>query len=168
LHLLEAHEHAERSGRKTWDFASEIYNLTASGISTSALRWLVWCGYVACAQEITEVTDAERRFEPITNLAFADRTCFALTLDGVALTKSLSDGLAEQKTKPDLHVARRSQVLSSTPTEASPDAAVVKHRIVPEWDARRRELRFQGQVVKRFKVPAVNREAVLTAFQEEG
>ena len=39
---------------------------------------------------------------------------------------------------------------------------------LPCWDGERRELCFAGQVVKRFKVPAPNQEAVLAALQEEG
>jgi hypothetical protein len=37
----------------------------------------------------------------------------------------------------------------------------------PNWDADRRMLRFDGQVVKHFKLHAANQEAVLSAFQEE-
>ena len=39
---------------------------------------------------------------------------------------------------------------------------------VPRWDMLRRELFVDGQVVKRFRVPAPNQIAVLAAFQEEG
>jgi hypothetical protein len=38
----------------------------------------------------------------------------------------------------------------------------------PHWDALRRELTVGGQIVKRFRVPAPNQEAVLSAFEEEG
>jgi hypothetical protein len=37
----------------------------------------------------------------------------------------------------------------------------------PKWDARRRELRIGGQLVKRYRVPAASQEAVLSAFEEE-
>lgn len=40
--------------------------------------------------------------------------------------------------------------------------------LVPRWDAVRRELSVDGQMVKRFRQPAPNQEAVLTAFEEEG
>ena len=39
--------------------------------------------------------------------------------------------------------------------------------IPPEWDGLRRELRWVGRVVKRFRVPAPNQEVVLATFQEE-
>jgi len=38
----------------------------------------------------------------------------------------------------------------------------------PHWDAMRRELIVGGQVVKRFRRPAPNQEAVISAFEEEG
>jgi hypothetical protein len=38
----------------------------------------------------------------------------------------------------------------------------------PHWDSLRRELTLDGQVVKRFRVPARNQETVLMAFEEEG
>lgn len=39
---------------------------------------------------------------------------------------------------------------------------------VPTWDSQRRELRINGTTVKRFKWTAVNQEAVLAVFEEEG
>ena len=38
----------------------------------------------------------------------------------------------------------------------------------PVWDARTRELRLGGKVVKLFRWPAQNQEAVLNAFQAQG
>ena len=38
----------------------------------------------------------------------------------------------------------------------------------PVWDKLRRELRFDGELVKRFKWPAENQMRVLDAFQEQG
>jgi hypothetical protein len=39
---------------------------------------------------------------------------------------------------------------------------------VPKWDRDRQELRLGDVVVKQFKVPAVNQERILAAFEEEG
>jgi hypothetical protein len=39
---------------------------------------------------------------------------------------------------------------------------------MPNWGAEKRVLWFNGQVVKRFKWHAVNQEAILAAFDEEG
>ncbi len=38
----------------------------------------------------------------------------------------------------------------------------------PLWDRDRQQLRVGNQIVKQFKVPAINQEAVLAAFEEEG
>lgn len=40
-------------------------------------------------------------------------------------------------------------------------------KLLPRWDSIRRELVVDGQIVKRFRLPAPNQEAVLAAFQEE-
>ncbi len=37
----------------------------------------------------------------------------------------------------------------------------------PIWNAHDRELTFEGELIKRFRVPAQNQEAVLSAFEEE-
>jgi hypothetical protein len=39
---------------------------------------------------------------------------------------------------------------------------------VPFWDEERRELWFRNRLVKCFRQPAPNQEAILQAFQEEG
>ena len=39
---------------------------------------------------------------------------------------------------------------------------------LPCWDAKLRELRVGGVLVKQFRVPAANQELILDAFQEEG
>jgi hypothetical protein len=38
----------------------------------------------------------------------------------------------------------------------------------PVWDPAHRELRYNGRLVKRFRVPALNQIAILDAFQEDG
>jgi hypothetical protein len=38
----------------------------------------------------------------------------------------------------------------------------------PRWDPLRRELTVGGQIVKRFRLPAPNQEAIIMAFEEEG
>ena len=37
----------------------------------------------------------------------------------------------------------------------------------PQWNLQDRELTFDGELVKRYRVPAQNQEAILTAFEEE-
>ncbi len=53
--------------------------------------------------------------------------------------------------------------------DASADQGIfVSGRLRPHWDPMRRELTVDGQIVKRFRLPAANQEAVLLAFEEEG
>ncbi len=48
------------------------------------------------------------------------------------------------------------------------DSSAASPQPVPRWDMLRRELSVDGQVVKRFRVPAPNQIAILAAFEEEG
>ena len=40
--------------------------------------------------------------------------------------------------------------------------------VVPCWDGGLRQLHWQGRVVKHFRLPAANQEAILAALEEEG
>jgi hypothetical protein len=51
---------------------------------------------------------------------------------------------------------------------ASPDIWESDQSLVIDWDPEVRKLLLNGRLVKRFKWPAINQEAVLNAFQEEG
>jgi hypothetical protein len=51
---------------------------------------------------------------------------------------------------------------------ACPRSATPQRIAIPTWDARHRELWFDGRLVKRFRVPAENQELVLAVFEEEG
>lgn len=54
---------------------------------------------------------------------------------------------------------------TSMPTDGSVPSAATE---TPCWDADRRELRVGRSLVKQFRQPAPNQEAILGAFQEEG
>jgi hypothetical protein len=54
-------------------------------------------------------------------------------------------------------------VTTNTPVEAM-DGSPGR----PVWDARRRELRWDGKLVKRFRTPASCQECILAAFEEDG
>jgi hypothetical protein len=59
------------------------------------------------------------------------------------------------------------------PTAAIPKAALDGHTLNGtalglHWDRMRRELRLGSVLVKRFRVPALNQELILAAFQELG
>jgi hypothetical protein len=54
------------------------------------------------------------------------------------------------------------------PLSQSPPVANALSASKPQWDAAYRELRLGKCVVKEYRVPSVNQEAILSAFQEEG
>ena len=57
------------------------------------------------------------------------------------------------------------QALTNPPTDDASSNAQQQNK--PFWCSKTRELFFNGNLVKRFRVPSPNQEAVLTAFQEE-
>lgn len=62
-------------------------------------------------------------------------------------------------------------VVSSQVSPQSHVAVSTPHSSValtPIWDQARRELWFDGHLIKRFRQPSPNQETILAAFQEEG
>lgn len=86
VRLAEAHDYACDSECDLWEFAVEIDELTAIGLSLDDLRWLVAGGYVRHGREVTGRSDAARRFRPARNPDFTRTTCFVLTDAGLQLT----------------------------------------------------------------------------------
>jgi len=154
--LLEVHELARTSGRRLSDFAAEITNLTELGITASVLRWLVCRGYAKCLREVTQPGDKERRFEPVDNLAINSQSCFVLSRKGMFLARAILELSGTDSADDELEEGNSN---GSEPP---------RRRLAPLWDAKRRELRLARKLLKRFRVPAPNQEAVLAAFQEEG
>ncbi len=153
--LAEAHDYATDTRREPWDFAIEIDRLLALGLSTSDLRWLTGKGYVEHACEVTQLTDSSRRFHPTQNLAFGPQTCFIATEPGMALVRHGFSSLAIYS----MHGSANSSGIPGVPAASA---------AAPFWDRQRRVLSVGGRVVKQFRVPSPNQEAVLVALQREG
>ena len=151
--LLEAFDYAEDTGSDCWDFAVAIRRLRELGLSETDLRWLVKRRFVEHAREVTVQGDDGRQFRPTGNLTFTRRTCFVLTEIGVLRARSIADCR-----RPTSNVVQ---------IDASENGRIVMDPTV-DWHADARKLCVNGQIVKRFKWPAANQEAVLNAFQEEG
>jgi hypothetical protein len=154
--LLEVHELARSSGRKASDFATEITTLTELGISAGVLRWLVCRGYAKCLREVTQPADKERCFEPVDNLAINSQSCFVLSRKGMLFARAM------------LELTGADPANAAEEEDDSGDSEQGHDGPRPHWDARRRELRLARKLLKRFRVPAPNQEAILAAFQEEG
>jgi hypothetical protein len=150
VRLAHAYRYAHYAHCSPWEFAVEIESLAADGVTTTDLRWLVNKGYIEHACEITRCRDRSRRFRPCHNLGFCRRACFVLTEPG---RRELT------------LVSPQEQLLSADP---QPLECYANDRHVPSWDADRRVLCVGDIVVKQFRVPAPNQEAILVAFEEEG
>jgi hypothetical protein len=153
--LRTAYEYAADVQCTSWDFAVAVAEVRAVGMTESDLRWLGCKGYVEFAAETTPAAATSRTFQPHGPLALAAATCLVLTEAGYRFTceHAAALSIAEQNGRVALGVTRMA-------TESSLER--------PRWDADRQELRFEGRLVKRFKAPAPNQEAILAVFEEEG
>jgi hypothetical protein len=120
---------------------------------------------VECGFELTLAGDARRSFRRSTNLKLSTRSCLVITDEGAtaAGTDSYESRQVEmqgQRGGAEEGAAHRAVLL---PEIVVSDAVESK----PIWDRDRQQLRAGATVVKQFKVPAPNQEAVLAAFQEE-
>ncbi len=153
--LLDAECCARELRRSKWDFAVEIEELRAAGLTNTDLRWLVCKGFVEHAPEITNIGDQQRSFDRQGGLIFdGDRTCFVLSRPGIGFCR--------------VGLATASPAAEEVDGRASPGGWIAGAPRVPTWDRDRQELRLGNILVKQFKVPAANQERILAAFQEEG
>lgn len=154
--LMEAAEYADQTSGNPWEFAVEIRHLLRLGLSENDLRFLVRSKYVVHACEVMAAGRNGRQFRRTGDLSFANRTCFILTPKGVAAAQRCIDAMAAGDR------ALPATIRLATLSEHGPDTSL------PAWDRSRRTLFIAGQVVKRFRWQALNQEAILSAFQEEG
>ncbi|MGW8258081.1 MAG: hypothetical protein ACWGMZ_11385 [Thermoguttaceae bacterium] len=153
--LAHAYDCAQSAQCSPWEFAVELESLTAEGLTTSDLRWLLRKGYIEHAYEVTRARSATRKFQSCCNLAFTKRTCFVLTETGVRLA-------ATQDPWPPLLPPGHSAAAYRIPHDS------IDHtQYIPSWDRERHVLRVDGCIVKQFRVPSPSQEAILTAFEEE-
>jgi len=156
LALLEAIDYGQDLERTAWDFAIELSCLRRMKLTNSDLRWLVGRELVDHAIEITTTCDADRSFRQPPRLIFCKRACFVLTPAGVALACEIA-GRGHSRRQTDVQAVADQPMLSI----AHPQP------LTPTWDRYRQELKVGNTVVKRFRVPAANQEAILAAFEEE-
>lgn len=145
--LRRALDCAEDAQAPPWDFALEIAQLYAAGLSITDLRWMVVKEFVEHADEISVHGNEHRSFTPSRGLNFLPTTCVLLTTKGAAL-------------------AARENAASCNEIPGANGKSHPKASVKPQWDAARRELSFGGQMVKQFHVPARNQELILSAFQQ--
>lgn len=156
--LLEARAYADSLGLPIWEFAIGLDELRAAGYTTNDLRWLVRKRYVEHALETTLPGENQRSFRAIGMCGWTSATCFVISDAGYEIAShnaSNGEATSEQSSSPNGHARRFAEARHLR----SP---------MPRWDRDRQELRLGSALVKRFKLPACNQEAILAAFEEEG
>jgi hypothetical protein len=157
--LLKAHRYALDACCDDWEFAISLSNLLSDGLTLNDCLWLVRKGYVKVGCEKIPSCSGRREIVPcptgeLANDECGNHACLALTAHGAALARRL---------------AGHSRVVEGEQescVDGTSSDAPRGHR--PRWDAERRELTVDGQVVKHYKCPAPNQEVVLATFEEEG
>jgi hypothetical protein len=164
--LLEAYDYAQDLRLDSWDFAVELATLRPLGLTNSDCRWLIGKGLVEAGFELTLAGDERRSFRQCTNLKLSKRTCLVLSSAGVV-------AVGGQSSVESLHQRVSTVVDSPDRPDHRPVsfpeiiAAAGVSEPKPTWDRDRQQLRLGNLIVKQFKVPAANQEAILAAFQEE-
>jgi hypothetical protein len=136
------------SGSDLWDFAVEIEQLHAAGVTNAILRWLIREGHVEHRREVTGERSRKRRFHTAGNLAFESKSCFVVTERGYLLAAVHQPDAARVGT-----------------TQDGEQACL---QVVPHWDDDRRQLMYRGLLVKEFRGHPGNQERMLVVFEEEG
>ena len=145
--LQSAHLLAVRTQRNVWDFAIAISEFHT--IDTSELRALIYQGFVEHRAETTPPGSLRRTFQAKSDVVLSQRSCLAITPKGVRALV----GWTSSHQRPEDGWTTVQQASSQR---------------IPLWDADRRELRLGDEVVKYFRWPAENQEAVLNAFEAQG
>lgn len=157
--LLTAYDYAHDCQLDRWQFAVPLSDVLSGGATLIDIRWLILRGFAEHALETTVPGDANRSFRRLPPTCLPSKMCIVLSQQGADALRRLlpsdSDGDLCRPPGADLPSA-------IVPARTTPA------RRTPEWDAARRELRYGGRVVKRFRVPAANQERILAAFEEEG
>jgi hypothetical protein len=151
--LLRATDYARDVAADRWQFAIEWKDLNARGLERTDVRWLVSRGYVDLKREISLPAAFRRLFVDSDVPRLWHDTAFILNDAGVAFVRSFAGHDASQAS-PD-----HAPIVPAAPAYSTDK---------PTWDKDRRELRYRGQLVKAFRVPAPNQELILEAFEEEG
>ncbi len=150
--LSRAYQFSVDCDRSRWDFAVEISEVLALGVTSDELRWLMGKGLIQQANEITPGNGVGRAFEAAGGFTISDASCFVATNAGLQVAEELAAAHGD-----DFLVLPINEPVSSTLVE-----------LLPTWDDQRNELRLGSVLVKRFKWRAANQEVVLAAFQEDG
>ena len=167
--LLEAFEYAEQTKSDCWEFAVEMAELRAFGLTRTDFRWFVRQGLVEHQREVTIEGDNGRAFRPTGDLTFAHDSCFILTDDGALIASEVCQvGILDEAFCCSALKLRYEHQAGAHRSPTENRESPKTYPSVPKWNPETRMLSIDGTVVKRFKWTAVNQEAILAAFEEEG
>jgi hypothetical protein len=161
--LWRAFEYARDLHTESREFAVERDALYQTGWSAVDLRWLIARGYLQVSPKAAPAStprDFAGDGPPWEN----NNSSFSLTETGAALALQVlsrtpgPDAPAPAKDGKAGDLGELSHIHAGRPRPGGP---------TPSWDSDRKQLRFEGCVIKQFKWAAANQETVLTAFEEE-
>jgi hypothetical protein len=152
LLLRAAHAGARAACRPAWEFAVEIEELHALGLTNADLRSLLCAGLLLHGVERLRSGSGPRTFRQIANLALPPRSCFVLAEKGLQVSGRLGD------------VPPAPAPLACRAPRGPGRACGCR----PSWDGTLRRLCWHGHLVKHYRLKATNQEAVLAALEEEG
>jgi hypothetical protein len=158
-----------------WDLGVEIASIHALGVSDTLLRWLSRKGAIQHRLELSKSGAGERTFAEGSPVRFTANSVLVLTDAGYALAGhfglfATGDASPRPLRPPEAQgrIAPAPEPPVARCAECAASAGLHEEHGQPDWDAIRRELWFQGRLVKRFRLPAPNQESILMAFQEHG
>jgi hypothetical protein len=105
---------------------------------------------VELARELAPRADGVRQFRRLLGLSLGKHTCVVLSLDGATVARSL--------------VSQPTEI----PSRGGTGNTKTIKRPLPNWDGQRRELCVGKILVKRYRLPSPNQQAILMALEEEG
>src|SRR5262249_40587542 len=154
--LCQAWETAREVAAPAWEFACQLPELRADGVTDTDLRWLLARGYAEHRLETTRAGQRRRSFRRAPTSRFLAASCLVLPPAGRVFARTLQLDWIRHAAEP--LSGPRQQRLG---THIAPDAR-------PRWDPDRRILWLGDLIVKRFRLEAKNQELILAAFEEEG
>jgi hypothetical protein len=145
--LFEARDLAAEPADDIWQFAVEISQLLANGVTVNDLRRWLRRGWVEHAEECMPAGTGPQGFRRLKEYAFGPRTCFVLGDTGADAQADLVGNLI-----------KRGEL------RAQPDTAN-GHWAKPHWNSSSGVLSFRGMVVKRLSKRATVQRQLLDFCQ---
>lgn len=170
--MRNARETAEDLQQDVWQWATEVRELTQSGLSLHDLRWLLSQNLTLHGEELTAPGDERRRFALIHSLALLRRSCFVLTETGYRWACGSPATQTTTEKESQNHLPIPSDVGFSNPDwvvrNEARKSGPARDAFRPDWDLKQRMLRVGDVVVKRIRLGSDLQELILTSFQELG